>query len=154
MGKSTTYPRAHEKNFKVRVFHDTRVELGVDCPHKDRWRPPGQAQDTPPASCCRLPIRPVGTTSHLALYIGTTSHLALYIGTTSHLPSMTVGPMMPSTSTRATTKRARLCGRTPSTTLSAQATTVQAPSLEHARTHARTHAHIGGVWTRSFAASI
>ena len=44
--------------FKIRVFPETRVELGVDGPHKIA-RHPQDTTSTPPASCCRLPIRPV-----------------------------------------------------------------------------------------------
>ena len=57
MGQSTTYPHAQGKIgqfFKIRGFHETRVELGVDGPLKTAGHPqdnprttPGQPQDNP-----------------------------------------------------------------------------------------------------------
>ena len=61
-GKSTTYPHDAEKIghfFKIRGFPWNLSRIGCRWFPQGRWAPPEHPQDTPPASCIRLPIRPV-----------------------------------------------------------------------------------------------
>ena len=87
-GPSTTYPHAQEENrLTVQSTGSPLNTSWIRCrwPPQDRWSPPGHPQGTPPASCCRLPIR---RHSSRFAYSGLVVRLALYPPKWSHGPAV------------------------------------------------------------------